>query len=170
MNFQKIVKDTEPDMPISIPISSFSIKNKGSVVKISAFYLDFYNDLIEKWGFKCTETKFIQNDLSPDAKAMVWKWIAYRNIDTFARIKFELGVNAFRISGENIMGIFSIAYNLELDYKLNWRKNSWIKMYLPIYLRTQYQSKLFSFAGMYAEELNGIKEKLMERLNMSVYD
>lgn len=170
MNFKAMVDDSKPGDPISININSFSIKNKGSIMKISAFYMDFYNDLIEKWGLKCTELRFIQNDLSQDTKAMLWKWVAYKNVDTFARIKFELGVNAFRISGDTVMGIFSIKYDLEMDYNNFWRKNSFTKWYLPFYLRTMYQSKLLAIAGTYMEELNGIKEKLMDRLNMSVYD
>jgi hypothetical protein len=170
MNFKNMVAEAKPNGPISIPINSFLIKNKGSIMKPSAFYMDFYNDLIEKWGLKCTETSFTQNDLDQTAKAMLWNWIAYKKIDDFARIKFELNVNAFRISGDTVMGIFSIKYELQLDYTLTWRKNSFIKMFLPIYLRTSYQPKLLALAGVYIEELNGIKEKLMGRLNMSVYD
>ena len=170
MNFKKMVEDSKPSEPISILLNKFSIKNKGSIMKISAFYIDFYNDLIEKWGLKCTETFFTQNDLDQSAKAMIWNWVAYKKIDDFARIKFGLFSNAFRISGDTVMGIFSVKYELELDYNLVWRKNPFIKMFLPIYLRTSYQPKLFSFIGLYIEELNGIKEKLMSRLNMSVYD
>lgn len=169
-----MIDDTIPGEPISIPINDFSIKNKGSIVKMSAFYIDFYNDLIEKWGLKCTETSFALNELSPDAKAMIWDWVAYRKIDNFARIKFKLGVNAFRIVGDTVMGIFSIKYFLELDYakpgSKTWRENALTKFYLPIYLKTSYQPKLMAFIGLFVEELNGIKERLMSRLNMSVYD
>ena len=174
MNFKKMVNDSKPEKPIVIPINNFMIKNKGSIMKIGNFYTDFYNDLIEKWGLKCTETSFIQNESSPEVKAILWDWEAYKKIDDFARIYFKLEVNAFRISGDTVMGLFKIKYNLELDYPKSdaktWRQNSFLKMFLPIYLRTSYQSKLLSFAGLYIEELNGIKEKLMERLNMSVYD
>ncbi len=164
-----MVEDAK-DGPISIEINTFGVKNKGSIMKISDFYVNFYNDLIEKWGLKCVETKFVRNDLSQDAYAMIWDWVAYKNIDSFARIKFVFSPNAFRISGDTVMGIFKIKYFLELDYKGTWRKNGWVKYFFPIYLRMQYQPKLFGFLKTYFEEFNGIKEKLMERLNMSVYD
>lgn len=170
MNFKKMVEDAKPDAPIIININSFSVKNKGSIMKMSAFYIDFYNDLIEKWGLKCTETSFTQNDLDQSSKAMLWNWVAYKKIDEFARISFTFSTNAYRIAGDTVMGIFGIKYNLELDYTQTWRKNSFTKMFLPIYLRTSYQSKLLTYAGVYMEELNGIKEKLMERMNMNVYD
>ncbi|MFA5303331.1 MAG: hypothetical protein WC393_02230 [Candidatus Nanoarchaeia archaeon] len=170
MNFKQMVEDAKPDAPIIININWLTIKNKGSIMKMSSFYIDFYNDLIEKWGLKCTETSFTQTDIDQTSKTMLWDWVAYKNIDDFARISFILSTNAYRISGDTVMGIFAIKYNLELDYTRTWRKNSFTKMILPIYLRTNYQSKLLTYAAIYMEELNAIKEKLMERLNMNVYD
>jgi hypothetical protein len=170
MNFKKMVEDARPDAPISININSFTIKNKGSIMKLNSFYIDFYNDLIEKWGLKCTETSFTKNDLDSKSHAMLWNWVAYKNIDNFARVNFTFFTNAYRVSGDTVMGIFGIKYNLELDYNQTWRKNSFTKMILPIYLRTNYQSKFLTYAGVYIEELNKIKNRLMERLNMNVYD
>jgi hypothetical protein len=164
-----MVEDAKDD-PISIEINTFGVKNKGSIMKIGDMYTNFYNDLIEKWGLKCVEIDFKKIDTAVDVTSMYWDWLAYKNIDNFARIKFKFGVKAFRIAGDTVMGIFSIKYNLELDYKGTWRKNDWVKFFFPIYLRTQYQPKLFGFLKTYFEEFNGIKEKLMERLNMSLYD
>jgi len=170
MNFKKMVQDTDSSKPISIDINKFTVKNKGSVMKIGTFYADFYNDLIEKWGLKCTETSFTNNELDQTVKAMLWEWEAYSKIDNFARVKFNLSVNAFRIVGDTVMGIFGIRYALELDYGLVWRSNALTKWYLPIYLRTYYKGKMFSWIDRYMDDLNAIKEKLMERLNMSTYD
>ena len=119
---------------------------------------------------KCTETLFKKTDTAIDVTSMYWDWFAYKNIDDFARIKFTFSSNAFRIAGDTVMGIFKVKYFLELDYKGVWRKNELIKTFFPIYLRTQYQPKMFGFLKTYFEEFNGIKEKLMERLNMSLYD
>lgn len=170
MNFKKMVESAKEGSSITIPINSFAIKNKGSVAKIGDVYANFYNDLIEKWSIKCTETKFIKNDLDQTAQAMLWDWHAYSKIDDFARVKFEFNVNAWRISGDSIQGLFKVKNTMELDYNGTWRKNSFTKWYLPIYLRTYYQSKLLGWLGKHMEDLNSIKEKLMDRLNMNVYD
>ncbi|MDD4353644.1 MAG: hypothetical protein PHN56_04250, partial [Candidatus Nanoarchaeia archaeon] len=134
MNFKKMVEDSK-EGPISIGVNSFTIKNKGSIMKIGTFYTDFYNDLIEKWGLKCVEPEFKKVDTGVDVTSMYWKWLAYKNIDNFARIQFKFGAKAFRIAGDTVMGIFSIEYNLELDYghpNVNytdrWRSNSFLKM------------------------------------------
>ncbi|MDD2678665.1 MAG: hypothetical protein PHT91_01280 [Candidatus Nanoarchaeia archaeon] len=170
MNFNKMVKDAKIDQPITLEINSFMVKNKGSIMKISEFYQNFYNDLIEKWGIKCVETSFTYKEIDQNVKAMLWNWEGYLGIDTFSRVKFLLKVNAFRISKDTVMGIFSIKYVLEMDYKSIWRKSSFTNWYLPIYLRNYYNKKLLSWVERYMDDLNSIKEKLMERLNMSTYD
>ncbi len=52
MDFEEIARTCE------VPIGSLKIKNKGSIVKLGAYYQNMYTLLIEKYDLKCQETGF----------------------------------------------------------------------------------------------------------------
>ena len=154
-----------------VPVAKFSVKNKGSVVKLSNYYVELYNALIEKWGLICKETKYIHNEISPDgAMGVEWEWVAYKNLDSFARIKFECSTLTWFAKGDKTAGKFSVKYVIELDFKKVWRNSSILSSFLPYYLRMFYQSNILQWVDRYMEELNGIKDSVRELLNINVYD
>jgi len=172
MNFGKLIKDTDKDKPISIPIGKFSIKNKGSVVKISEFYINFYNKLIENFGLECKETRYVHNDKGGDLKPVQFDWVAYKKVDDFARIRFNFIANAFFVKGDNVMGIFIISYTLELDHKeeKKWRNSGLLKLLLPYYLRFIYNKQILQWLDYFGGELSSIKNELRTLMNMNIFD
>ncbi|VVB75541.1 Uncharacterised protein [Candidatus Tiddalikarchaeum anstoanum] len=153
------------------PLGKLGIKNKGSIVKLGPYYINMYTLLIEKFGLKVQETTYITTDNGDGSEKRYWEWVAYKNIDTFSRIKFKLGNNAYRIVGDKVMGIFAPSYTFEIDYKKTWRNNSILSRFLFIYLKWWYWPRvLLPLVIRYIEELQAIKEVVKKELNVSVYD
>ncbi len=164
MDFFEIAKKPE------LTVSSLKIKNKGSVAKFSEYYVNLYNDLLEKFGLRCKETKYYHFEKSADGQmAVQFKWLAYKPLDDFARIRFNYSNNAYFIKGDNIAGIFSLSYTLELDYKGVWRNHWLLKRFLPYYLKYHYQDRILQWWGYYQEELNKIKDVVRKNLNISMF-
>ena len=153
-----------------VPVGSFGIKDKGSIASLSDYYINFYNVLIEKFKLKCEETKYIHTEKSADGtQAIEFNWFSYKELDNFARLRFDCINNAFNVKGDKIMGIFTIKYTLELDYKRQWR-DSIFKSFLPYYLKMFYQNVILQWFERYVSELNSIKDEMRKMLNVSVFE
>ncbi|MBN1924147.1 MAG: hypothetical protein JW791_05335 [Nanoarchaeota archaeon] len=163
MDFNEIAESCE------IPVAKFSIKNKGSVVKLGTYYAELYNALIEKWNLICKETRYVHNEISADgATAVEWDWVAYKTLDNFSRLRFDCSTLTWYVKGDKAAGKFSVKYTIELDYNKTWRNSMLLKSFLPNYLKLFYQNTILQWIDRYLEELNGIKEKVNELLNINV--
>lgn len=152
-------------------IGELSIKNKGSILKPSTYYMNMYSLLIEKFALKCQEREYIQHYKDEGLEAREWKWIAFKPLDSFARIRFDLSNNMYFIKAEKVAGIFKVAYTIELDWKKLWRNSSILSVFLPLYLRRFYWNRvLLPYYIRYNEELQAIKDLVKKELNVSVYD
>lgn len=164
MDFDKIANKCE------VSISKLKIKNKGSIVKLGDYYINMYTLLIEKYGLECQESEYMHTEKGEGIKANLWKWVAYKKLDNFARLKFKFNNNAFFVKGDKVLGIFSVEYILELDYKRTWRDSALLRPFLKRYLQLFYQNQILQYIERYAEELQSIKEIVRKELNVSVFD
>jgi len=153
-----------------VPIDKLSIKNKGSIVKLSEYYINLYNMFLEKYSLRCAETRYVHTEKSAEINAIEWDWFAYKELDDFARLKFKYSSNAYYVKGDKIMGIFGVSYTLELDYKKMWRNSRLLKPLLPFFLRLFYQSTIIQWLGRYVEEIEALDNDVRRLLNVSVFD
>lgn len=158
-----------------VPIGKLSVKNKGSVVKFSEYYVNLYNELLEKFSLECHESNYVHTQVSPGSNGqgthkIEFNWFAYKELDNFARLRFDCWANAYYINQDKVMGIFGVSYNIELDYKNLWRNSKLLKPFLPLYLKLFYQKTIIQWIVRYLEELNKVKDSVRKLLNVSVFD
>lgn len=167
MNFKTIIEEDN----CNIPSGKLGIKNKGSLVKFDDFYINFYNILLEKHSIKCDETRYRHFDKEPGVRAVDVNWQAFKVLDdNFTRLKFNMGMTAYRIEKERLMGIFTIKFTLEFDYKRKWRDNKLLNYLLPYYIKYIYKDRIFSWIDYYTSYLNNIKDDLRTAMNMDIFD
>ena len=158
-----------------VPIGSLSIKNKGSLVKFNDYYIDLYTKLIESWNLTCQESKYVHTQISPGTNGqgehkIEFSWFTYKELDSFARLRFDCFANAYYVNQDKVMGIFGVKYTIELDYKKTWRSSKLLEPFLPYFLKLFYQKIIIQWIVMYLEELNNIKDSVRKLLNVSVFD
>ncbi len=155
----------------TVPVDKLKIKNVGSVVNLGKYYTDLYNALIEKWGLICQESRYVHNEKPPDGvQGIEWDWFAYKKLDNFARVRFNCSALTWYVKGDKVAGKFSVSYTIELDYNKTWRNSGLLKWFLPTYLKMFYQSIIIQWIERYSEELDSIKNKVRELLNISVFE
>ena len=153
------------------PVGVLAIKNKGSIVKLGGYYFNLYALLLERYGFRCQETRYVQTFKDDGIESREWDWFGYRAIDNFARLRIDVRHNFWTVKADKVGGFISVKYTIELDYKKLWRNNSTLKWMLPIYLRRYYWGRaLLGYYVRFNEELGGVKELIKKELNVLVYD